>query len=312
MKLLFLGYRPYLPEILLSLHNTQFLQQNEIDILIAKPNINLHKKFEHLNSYYAQYLPLAEQIFPEINLTFLTDYQNIRRLEYWGLENIKNLGHYDLMIVASYAQKIPRSIFTQPKYGTINIHPSLLPDLRGGYPTYIQAYDNTAMRGTSIHVMTEGWDEGDVISLLPNENNNHLTNAELLSISARQAAQLLNQLHDESFDVTPKPQNEALVTYCHKILKRQHLVDDMPSAEAFEGFVRANYDRYLFPYTYTFYQNSLFIILAVQAVRLDDIGIEALPSRHIFNQAGTYYLKFDHRIYQITEYIYRNQYHRLH
>lgn len=83
-------------------------------------------------------------------------------MPYNGLYNIENIEQYDLMIVASFGEKIPSCIFDRPRYGTLNIHPSYLPNLRGGYPTYIQAYDKNAIRGTTIHKMSDGWDNGDI------------------------------------------------------------------------------------------------------------------------------------------------------
>jgi methionyl-tRNA formyltransferase len=41
---------------------------------------------------------------------------------------------FDLFVVASYGKIIPQNILDIPKYKTLNIHPSLLPKLRGPSP----------------------------------------------------------------------------------------------------------------------------------------------------------------------------------
>lgn len=50
-------------------------------------------------------------------------------------EFLKTLGaDWDLFIIASYGKIVPRAILDLPKKGTLNVHPSLLPKLRGASP----------------------------------------------------------------------------------------------------------------------------------------------------------------------------------
>lgn len=48
-------------------------------------------------------------------------------------KKISNL-KLDMILVAAYGKLIPKSILEMPKYGSINIHPSLLPIYRGPSP----------------------------------------------------------------------------------------------------------------------------------------------------------------------------------
>lgn len=50
------------------------------------------------------------------------------------VEEIKNLGPWDVFLVASYGKIVTPDIFNMPKHETLNIHPSLLPKLRGPSP----------------------------------------------------------------------------------------------------------------------------------------------------------------------------------
>ena len=219
MKILMLGYSPYLPEILSALKGSHFLANNQIDITIPVPKPTPHKKllfvakkrlatdefkkfmvdFEmHYGSEQDQ--KMVHQTFPDVSLSFLRAYANICLKEYHGLENIP-LADYDYMIVASFGKKIPPEIFSAPKYGTLNVHPSFLPDLRGGYPTYIQAFDPTQQRGTTIHQMSEGFDEGEIVIQKQYETAPYLLNSQLLSVSAKCAAKLLEKLHQNRFSI---------------------------------------------------------------------------------------------------------------
>ena len=70
----------------------------------------------------------------------------------------------DIIITCAYGQIVPESILNVPKYGSINVHASLLPKLRGGAPIHksiIYGYDKT---GITIMYMDKGMDTGDMIS----------------------------------------------------------------------------------------------------------------------------------------------------
>ena len=70
----------------------------------------------------------------------------------------------DLIITCAYGQIIPKELLEYPKLGCINVHGSLLPELRGGAPIHwaiIRGYKKT---GITIMDMSEKMDAGDIIS----------------------------------------------------------------------------------------------------------------------------------------------------
>ncbi|MBR3161651.1 MAG: methionyl-tRNA formyltransferase [Bacilli bacterium] len=70
----------------------------------------------------------------------------------------------DLIITCAYGQIIPDIILNYPKIGCINVHGSLLPELRGGAPIHwaiIRGYKET---GITIMDMSSKMDAGDIIS----------------------------------------------------------------------------------------------------------------------------------------------------
>jgi methionyl-tRNA formyltransferase len=328
IKLFMLGYSPYLLEIISALRGSEFLANNQIDITfpvvklkapkkfisVAKKRLTTHKFEKFLvdfERYYGQEQrqEIVRQAFPDESLSFLSEYPNIRFKRYCGLES-EALANYDYMIVASFGEKIPRQIFSAPRYGTLNVHPSFLPELRGGYPTYIQAFDPTQQRGTTIHQMSEGFDKGEIVIQKQYETVSHLSNSELLSLSAESTAELLERLHQRRFQFTPIKQEQRGATECRKLLKRKHDVGQMKTAEEFEGFVRANHERYLFPYTYTFLDGELFMVLEAQPVSATQIPMSNWPDRQIHERAGRYYIKFGPQVYLICQYIFRGQLHQ--
>lgn len=69
----------------------------------------------------------------------------------------------DLIVIYSMSQLLKRNIFSIPRYGTINLHPSLLPKYRGPNPWFWMYYNMENEGGVTIHYIDEGEDTGDII-----------------------------------------------------------------------------------------------------------------------------------------------------
>ena len=70
----------------------------------------------------------------------------------------------DLIIVATFGQKISKEIIEHPKFGVINFHPSYLPQYRGGCPAYSAIKDGKESSGVTLHRMTQVFDAGEIIA----------------------------------------------------------------------------------------------------------------------------------------------------
>ena len=70
----------------------------------------------------------------------------------------------DLIVTCAYGQKIPMDILNLPKFGSINVHASLLPKLRGGAPIHYAIMQGHEYSGVSIMRMSEELDAGDYMS----------------------------------------------------------------------------------------------------------------------------------------------------
>ncbi|MBI2097480.1 MAG: methionyl-tRNA formyltransferase, partial [Candidatus Vogelbacteria bacterium] len=68
-----------------------------------------------------------------------------------------------LFLVASYGKIIPPTIFNLPKYGTLNIHPSLLPKYRGPTPIQSAILAGEAETGVSLMLVDEKVDHGPIL-----------------------------------------------------------------------------------------------------------------------------------------------------
>jgi methionyl-tRNA formyltransferase len=69
----------------------------------------------------------------------------------------------DLILVATFDQKISPAIINIPRLGAVNIHPSLLPKYRGPCPTHWAVIHGEKETGITFHQVTEGYDLGDIL-----------------------------------------------------------------------------------------------------------------------------------------------------
>ncbi|MHB1661554.1 MAG: methionyl-tRNA formyltransferase [bacterium] len=70
----------------------------------------------------------------------------------------------DLIIVVAFGIILPAEILNIPKYGALNLHPSLLPDLRGPSPIHYAILKRIKFTGVSIMALDAGVDTGPVIA----------------------------------------------------------------------------------------------------------------------------------------------------
>ncbi|MDP3488114.1 MAG: methionyl-tRNA formyltransferase [Bacillota bacterium] len=69
----------------------------------------------------------------------------------------------EVIVVAAYAQLLPQSVLSLPKFGCKNIHASLLPKYRGGAPIHWAIVNGESETGITIMQMARGLDTGDMI-----------------------------------------------------------------------------------------------------------------------------------------------------
>lgn len=82
------------------------------------------------------------------------------------ISQIKSL-EPDLIVLASYRKIIPQSILAIPKYGNINIHPSMLPLYRGPSPIQSALLNGKTETGITLMKMSAQVDAGDILSQVP-------------------------------------------------------------------------------------------------------------------------------------------------
>lgn len=149
---------------------------------------------------------------------------------------------YDLGIVAAYGQIIPKRILEIPKYGTLNVHPSLLPRWRGPSPIQYAILNGDEKTGVTIMLMDEEIDHGPILKNKKLKiKNKKLTAYELTNELAKIGGSLLIETIPEWIDGKLKPieQDHSKATYSKKIKKEDGNIDWSKSAEEIERHIRA-------------------------------------------------------------------------
>lgn len=163
--------------------------------------------------------------------------EKIRNLE---LE-IRNLKP-DLIIVAAYNQILPRGILEIPKYGCLNVHPSLLPKYRGPSPIQYAILNNDEETGVTIILMNEKIDEGDILASKKLIMKNEKLDCGLLS---KKLAKLGTELLIETVpkwikkDIKMEPQDNSKATYTKILTKDDGRINWQKDAEEIEKQIRA-------------------------------------------------------------------------
>ena len=70
----------------------------------------------------------------------------------------------ELIVVAAYGKILPEDLLNYPKYGSINVHSSLLPAYRGAAPINWAILDGLTETGVTIMYMAKELDAGDIIN----------------------------------------------------------------------------------------------------------------------------------------------------
>jgi methionyl-tRNA formyltransferase len=186
----------------------------------------------------------------------------------------------ELIVVAAYGQILPRAVLSLPRFGCVNIHPSLLPKYRGSSPVASAILQGDDVTGVTIMLLDAGMDTGPVLKQTEEPISAEDTTGSLTAKLAQIGAQLLLETLPEWLggSLKPQPQDEAQASYTRQIAKEDGEIDWQLSALELWRRVRA-FDPW--PGCYTRWQDKRLKI--IQAVPVDgekkgEIGeVIALP-----------------------------------
>ncbi len=158
----------------------------------------------------------------------------------------------DLIIVAAYGQIIPKEILEVPKYGCLNVHPSLLPKYRGSSPVQAAILNGDKKTGVTIMLMDEKMDHGPILAQRALEIEEKETAGMLHNGLAELGARLLLETIPrwQKGLVKPQPQDETKTTYTKILTREDGKINWKKPAEVLEREIRAYFP---WPGSHTFW-----------------------------------------------------------
>lgn len=177
-------------------------------------------------------------------------------------EYLENL-HPDLLIVIAYGQKLKSRVRNISKNGAINLHPSLLPALRGAAPIPFALWQGLKQTGLTIFQLTDKMDAGPILAqmplfIFPDENATDMTER-FAYIGAQFLLEFLQKWHEH--DIEPILQDESKATYCRKLEKEDFLLKWNKPAIELQNHIRA---LSLTPGAYTIFRGRQLKILQAE------------------------------------------------
>lgn len=133
----------------------------------------------------------------------------------------------DISVVVAYGHILPKRIIDLPRLGTLNIHASLLPQLRGAAPIQAAIRQGLTETGVTIMRMVPALDAGPIIlpaaaPILDDETYGELQNrlSELGALTLLESLALI-----DLGAAVEQPQDDTRATYAPKVTRGDALVD---------------------------------------------------------------------------------------
>lgn len=161
----------------------------------------------------------------------------------------------DIIITCAYGQILPTELLDYPAYGSINVHASLLPELRGGAPIHYAILQGKQESGVTIMYMVDKLDAGDMISkvVVPIEETDHtgILHDKLSEAGANLLIETLPSIFARTND--RKPQDGSQATFAPNISRDDEKINWQDENSVIYNQVRGLHP---WPVAYTTYQGE--------------------------------------------------------
>lgn len=157
----------------------------------------------------------------KLNKLFIQQPQSIKELKQKLMQE-----RPDFLLVVAYGEIIPKEILEIPKYGSVNIHASLLPKYRGASPIQESLLNEDKKTGISWILMNEKMDQGPVVAqmeiIIAEEDTYETLSQKLSQLAAKHTTKVLHEFANTDKKTV---QHESHATYCRKISKKDGFID---------------------------------------------------------------------------------------
>ena len=146
----------------------------------------------------------------------------------------------DLSVVVAYGHILKREILDLPSLGSVNVHASLLPQLRGAAPVNWAIIRGHEQTGVTVMRMVEAMDAGPIIHQLSEPISDEDSASELMSRLSELGALALKEALGsiKRGDTEEREQSEDAVSYAPKVDRKSARIDWTLSANEVALFIR--------------------------------------------------------------------------
>jgi len=148
----------------------------------------------------------------------------------------------DIGVVVAYGHILKPELLELPRRGRVNVHPSLLPGLRGAAPVewaIIRGHETT---GVTIMQLDAGMDSGPTLHQIPHTIGPDVTagdlSAHLAEMGAQALVETLTMLEQSDPPPQPVPQKEDRATFAPKLTREIARIDWTKDARAIGCLMR--------------------------------------------------------------------------
>src|SRR5882762_462727 len=148
----------------------------------------------------------------------------------------------DIGVVVAYGHILKPELLELPPRGMVNVHPSLLPALRGAAPVewaIIRGHETT---GVTIMQLDAGMDSGPILHQIPHHLEPDVTGGELSAhlaeVGAQALVETLAMMEQGNRPPQPVPQDESRVTFAPKLTREVARIDWTKDARAIGCLIR--------------------------------------------------------------------------
>ncbi len=199
----------------------------------------------------------------------------------------------DVCIVVAYGMILPKKVLRIPKFGFLNLHPSLLPKFRGPAPIQRVLMAGEEETGNTVILMTERVDAGPILAqekVRVEEKDNLKTLSEKLS---KKGSELLVKTLMAWVEgrVEPTPQKEEEATYAPPVREEELRICWLAPSGSVRDRVRG-----LYPDAYTYFRGKRIKVLKVSPVEGEGEPGEVIDERHLIVACGSGAVKIEELI----------------
>jgi len=169
-------------------------------------------------------------------------------------EDLKKMNP-DLIVVVAF-RMLPKKIWNFPKYGTFNLHASLLPDYRGAAPIQWAIINGETSTGITTFFLDENIDTGNIISkeevTIQSEDTAGILHDKLMHLGGDLVVKTLTLIAEGKAKPIPQPQADSLKK-APKLDRENTRIDWTASPEEIKNLIRGLNP---FPGAWTFFKNG--------------------------------------------------------